>query len=962
MRTITIANQKGGCGKTTTAVNLAAALAKRGKRVLLVDLDPQAHATLAMGYYPKTLNPTTYHCLVDSQTSISRTIKSTKLEGLHLAPGSPSLGQAEPELATALADRLKEVKDQYEVCVIDCPPLLGMLTLNALIASDEVIVPVQAHYYALESLRQLLEELEVIRRRFHNCDVRTLGLLLTFVEGETPLSQEIEPQMRECFGTFVLDTVIQRSLSLAEAPSAGESILTYAPQSSGALDYMALAEELSDPKSQKKRRLPEKRAAEALSEAARTQQSKLPGTTDPSERIPQQVLHSRITKEKVVFLSVLAVLAAAIVGVFGIHMANNPPTAVGLSWTDMANNPPTAKFNNVATLEDSPALITLMGDDPDGDALSYTVIEGPSHGSLSGTPPNLTYLPEPNFHGSDSFVFKATDRMINSDPAIVSIVVKAVNDAPVANPQAVTTKIGMPTSLALTGNDADGDPLTFIIDSAPVQSTLNLDPDFDANGKLIYTPAPGFTGTDSLAFKVNDGTLDSGLAEVAINVTENRHPVAHPQSASTVEDISVAINLRAGDEDVDQLTYAVLVGPSNGSLSGTAPSLRYTPDPNFTGSDQLTFTVNDGTVDSDPATVSIMVTPVNDAPVATGRDVTIQEDKSATIDVLPHSSDVDNDVLTVAAVSQGIHGAVTINEDGTLTYTPEANFYGGDAFIYTVSDGKGGTGTATVNVTVTEVNDRPVITSTPNTTAAAGVLYTYDAEALDHDAADTLAYSLIAKPAGMSVGSATGSIRWTPSNAEVGSHDVILRVTDGHTTPASDTQSFTITVHPVPIQRTTLTVVDGYDQKNGRKLSVENKTYVVQSPDKDWWETGPHSYTSYDFSDVSIPPGCTVTLVDIYVRHFEEQQFRSGRLQWNIGSGWPSNPAVWASFDAPVYKGERNKATVAWNVTSSVDTPEKINSLQLQVRNNDNMGNRRTWVDYIYAVVHWQQSAFMEEQ
>ena len=267
-----------------------------------------------------------------------------------------------------------------------------------------------------------------------------------------------------------------------------------------------------------------------------------------------------------------------------------------------------------------------------------------------------------------------------------------------------------------------------------------------------------------------------------------------------------------------------------------------------------------------------------------------------------------------------------------------------------------------MNVTVTQVNDRPVITSKPKTVATAGLSYTYDAEALDHDAADTLAYSLITKPAGMSIDFATGLIRWKPTNADLGSHDVVLKVADGHTIPASDTQSFNITVYPVQLQRATLTVVDGYDQKNQKKLSAVNKTCVVQSPDDDWWETGSDSYTSYDFSDVSIPPGSKVTLVDIYVRHFEEEQFPSGRLQWNIGSGWPSNPTVWVSFDAAVQKGKQNRATDALNVTSFVDTPEKINSLQLQVRNNDNTASRKTRVDYIYAVVEWKQSTFWEER
>ena len=252
MRIIAIANQKGGCGKTTTSVNLAAALAKKGQRTLILDLDPQGHATLGFGTNPETVDKTIYHALTNPQIPITKITMSTNVERLELAPSNILLSGAELELAGVvgrefvLSEQLRMVKDRYDMCVIDCPPSLGLLTLNALIASTDVIVPVQVHYYAMEGLRQLLETANIIRVNFHPCNVKILGLLLTFVEDRTLFSKQIQQQMREFFGELVFDTVIHRTVRLAEAPSAGESILTYAPGSRGATEYTALAEEVID--------------------------------------------------------------------------------------------------------------------------------------------------------------------------------------------------------------------------------------------------------------------------------------------------------------------------------------------------------------------------------------------------------------------------------------------------------------------------------------------------------------------------------------------------------------------------------------------------------------------------------------------------------------------------------------------------------------------------------------------
>lgn len=250
MRTIAIANQKGGCGKTTTAVNLAAAFAKCGKRTLIVDLDPQGHSTLGFGYNPETMDKTVYHALTNVQIPLPRVIVGTNVEGLDLAPTNILLSGAELEMADVigrefvLSEQLRLVSEQYDICVIDCPPSLGLLTLNSLVASTDVIVPVQVNYYAMEGLRQLLETADIIRVNFQPCYVKILGLLLTFVEDRTLLCRQIQQQMREFFGDLVFDTVIHRTVRLAEAPSAGESILTFAPDSKGAAEYQALAEEI----------------------------------------------------------------------------------------------------------------------------------------------------------------------------------------------------------------------------------------------------------------------------------------------------------------------------------------------------------------------------------------------------------------------------------------------------------------------------------------------------------------------------------------------------------------------------------------------------------------------------------------------------------------------------------------------------------------------------------------------
>ncbi len=435
----------------------------------------------------------------------------------------------------------------------------------------------------------------------------------------------------------------------------------------------------------------------------------------------------------------------------------------------------------------------------------------------------------------------------------------------------------------------------------------------------------------------------------------NNRPVAESSNITTEEDTPVSISLSGGDLDGDSLSFHLITEPSHGNLRGTEPNLIYTPEKNFNGSDSFTFKVSDSSADSSAATVSIAVTGINDPPVANDDYAKTHEDTPVVmIDVLANDTDVDSNRLIVLGVTQAKNGSIIIGTNNVLTYKADENFYGTDSFNYTISDGKGGTDTATVELTVEAVNDSPVITSKPLTTTRVWSSYSYDVGAKDPDTGDTLTYSLTDKPDGMTIDPNTGLIEWRPNNTQLGTHDVVVKVTDANQIPASDTQSFDITVSSLSSPLTTpLTAEDGYNHRSGKKLSEEGKIAVVQASDNKCYETEVGSYMSFDFSDASIPDGGKIVSVIVFVEHFEDKQFPAGKLEWNIGKDWPDSPIVWASISAPIREGEHNKATDSWDITSIVNTPEKLDSLQFQVKNNSNIAGRRTSVDYVYVIIQW---------
>jgi len=374
--------------------------------------------------------------------------------------------------------------------------------------------------------------------------------------------------------------------------------------------------------------------------------------------------------------------------------------------------------------EDNTLTVTGSGvlanySDADGDPLTAVSVSGPANGSLTlNADGSFDYTPDANFNGSDSFTYVANDGSADSNTATVSINVTSIDDVPQAADDSYNVAedgILNVTGLGVLTNDidADGDSLSATLVSGTTNGLLTL----NSNGSFSYTPAAKFHGSDSFTYEVSDGRGDTTQATAVITVTSvNDGPVATGEAFSHDEDNTLNITaagvlLNDSDADGDTLSAVLVSGAANGSVTLYADgSFDYTPDDDFYGTDSFSYVANDGTSDSNLATVSIMVDPVNDAPVAANDNLVTNEDTVLLINassLLSNDNDVDLDSLAISSVSQPSHGTLTDNGNGTYTYSPTLNDYGPDSFGYTISDGNGGTDSATVSITVTPVNDTP---------------------------------------------------------------------------------------------------------------------------------------------------------------------------------------------------------------------------------------------------------------
>lgn len=247
-RVIAVANQKGGTAKTTTAVNLGAYLAMAGRRILLVDMDPQGNASSGLGIDKRAVESCIYSVLID-EVEIEKAIASTRVQGLDIVPATLNLAGAEVEMVNLMSREhrlrraLERVKVIYDYCLVDCPPSLGLLTVNALAAADSVLVPIQCEYYALEGLGQLMHTIELVKRHL-NTELEIEGLVMTMFDARTNLSQQVVEDVRRNSGQYVFEAVIPRNVRLSEAPSYGVPISMYDDRSKGAEAYRSLAHEI----------------------------------------------------------------------------------------------------------------------------------------------------------------------------------------------------------------------------------------------------------------------------------------------------------------------------------------------------------------------------------------------------------------------------------------------------------------------------------------------------------------------------------------------------------------------------------------------------------------------------------------------------------------------------------------------------------------------------------------------
>ena len=485
---------------------------------------------------------------------------------------------------------------------------------------------------------------------------------------------------------------------------------------------------------------------------------------------------------------------------------------------EAVNDAPVSTEDAYAATEDEVLSIDATGGvlandaDIDGDKLSVRLVDEPSHGTVTvAENGSFVYTPEPNFQGEDGFTYVASDGQIETEVASVTIMVEAVNDAPTTGEDAYsvaednTLTVEASEGVLANDTDVDGDAQSVSLVSEPIYGTVTLAED----GSFEYTPEPGFHGEDSFTYVTSDGQTESTETLVAIAVESiNDAPVSSGDAYSVVEDGTLTVDTIGGvlandmDEDGDALTVTLLDEPNHGTVTLSEDgSFEYTPAADFYGEDSFTYVAGDGQAEGELTAVAISVEAANDAPAPVGDAYSVDEDGVLTVEaiggVLANDLDVDGDALNVSLVDEPIHGTVTLAEDGSFEYAPEANFHGEDSFTYVANDDLTQSEAITVTITVEAVNDIPSPAADAYAADTGGVL-TVVAEdgvlANDSDIdGDTLSARLVESPSnGTVVLAEDGSFEYTPEPGFFGEDSFTYVSADGQA--ESEATSVTVEV------------------------------------------------------------------------------------------------------------------------------------------------------------------------
>ncbi len=475
--------------------------------------------------------------------------------------------------------------------------------------------------------------------------------------------------------------------------------------------------------------------------------------------------------------------------------------AIGVATSNVI---PDAVDDTAATTSGDKVVIDALSNDtdPDNDTLNITSVATPANGTAIITGDGkISYTPNDDFTGTEVFEYTITDGNGGTDTAKVTVTVGDDNTAPDAIDDAVTAEEGVKKVIDVLGNDTDPENDNLTITAV---STVNLPEHgttvITADGKISYTPEDGFTGTESFDYTISDGNGGTDTATVIVNVVSgNSAPDAIDDSASTVSGDKVVIDALGNDTDPenDALTITSVATPANGSAVITADGkISYTPNDDFTGTEVFEYTISDGNGGTDTAKVTVTVGDDNTAPDAVDDAVTAEEGVKKVIDVLGNDTDPENDNLTIIAVSTvnlPLHGTTVITADGKISYTPDAGFTGIESFDYTISDGNGGTDTATVIVNVVSGNSAPdAVDDSASTVSGSKVVI----NALGNDTDpenDTLTITNVATPAhGTAVITTEGKISYTPNANFIGTEVFEYTISDGN--GGTDTAKVTVIV------------------------------------------------------------------------------------------------------------------------------------------------------------------------